>query len=137
MTAPRPGDRRQREGRCERCGRPLSDLEWNASPPMWVVAQGGGTQCMGGACDAVAIWRARAKQAEAERDAAFADGARHGLLAAAMLLDPLNDDARRHYFGRTPERGRPYWEGVMDATDSVLDDMDDLLALASDGGGDA
>lgn len=34
MTTPQPGDRRPREGRCERCDRPLTDEVWETWEPI-------------------------------------------------------------------------------------------------------
>lgn len=97
MSAPNPGDRRPREGRCERCDRPLSDIviddpemgtEWPALDQPEHCP--GGILCGGPSVD----WRARALDAERDRDlmqsfwrAALA----HGHAAADGKPEPRGD----------------------------------------------
>lgn len=125
MTAPRVGDRRPREGRCERCDRPLTDYEWNASPPIWIAAfDPGSGRCRGDFyCSAPIDWRCRCLQAEAERDAAFRDGARHGLLVGAWTVP----ECACHESWTS--RGRH-------SSECAAWVRDEIAALASDGGGD-
>ena len=71
---PKVGDRRPREGRCERCDRPLTDEVWTTWVSreqelrrIWFPASSDETHCVGGiSCRESPIdWRARALAAEA------------------------------------------------------------------------
>ena len=95
---PKVGDRRPREGRCERCDRPLTDEVWTTWVSreqelrrIWFPASSDETHCVGGiSCRESPIdWRARALAAEAVLAAAEASGRQHGLLAGAMRLFDL------------------------------------------------
>lgn len=75
MGDPKVGDRRPREGRCDRCDRPLTDEVFIATCPCgcgakrarWDDADADSASCAGGwRCDGPAVdWRARALAAEA------------------------------------------------------------------------
>lgn len=134
MADPKVGDRRPREGRCERCDRPLTDVVWTTWTPLlpsdaapvtdWREDDSTDTHCVGDPlCNREEIdWRARALAAEAalaeERQNhgitqtaldiataaqglspailagdAFRDGARHGLLAAALAVTRVHHQA--------------------------------------------
>ena len=78
MADPKVGDRRPREGRCERCDRPLTDVAWTTWTPLlpadaapvtdWREGDSTDTHCAGDPfCDAPEVdWKARALAAEAE-----------------------------------------------------------------------
>lgn len=96
------GTRRPREGRCDRCEKPLTDLVWETwesiapwgapLPPVtdWREQDGTDTHCAGDPfCDAPEIdWCARALAAEADLADAEARGRQHGLFEAWCELYP-------------------------------------------------
>lgn len=93
MGEPKIGDRRPREGRCERCDRPLTDVQ--ELRRIWFPASSDETHCVGGiSCREPPIdWRARALAAEAALAEAEASGRQHGLLAGAMVVADLAECA--------------------------------------------
>lgn len=119
------GTRRPREGRCERCGKPLTDEEWCGSDWDWADPRPG--ECFGSyGCSGPSVdWRARALAAEADLADAESRGRAHGLLAAAMLAESTCEHADRRY----RSIGSAYWDGATDETSGLLSDV---LALAKE-----
>jgi hypothetical protein len=143
VTAPRAGDRRPREGRgytpdcghgpsgCPEDCHALDGYRPHPGPPRDVEALLRQANEAFRECDTERereaadreTWRARALQAEAERDAAFADGARHGLLAAAWLAPDCDCDFTSAFRG-------PHERWCNVAT------RQEIAELAADGGGE-
>lgn len=126
------GTRRPREGRCDRCDRPLTDLVWTTWTPiaLWGPemppvtdwredASADDSRCMGEPfCDEDAIdWKQRARAAEADLADAEARGRKHGLLAAAWLANgPL------HILGDSTATARRISEQIIALAAEATDD---------------
>lgn len=135
----RPGDRKPRQGECARCGRPLSDLEWNNSPGCWILPvtlTNDGPTCdainaSGQACRGTPIdWRSRALAAEAALADAEARGRAHGLLAAAMLLAAAEQKNRACVEPRASDEN--WWETRANAFKGAIGGIERLAAEATD-----
>lgn len=139
------GTRRPREGRCERCDRPLTGevyehfeaygadgREVRATDPEWLaLVPTGDGECEGDkhVCRGPSVdWRARALAAEAALQDAEARGRQHGLLAAAWAAEShlrWSETFRTKYTALGPK----YWEG---ADDAVFDTTAAIETLAKE-----
>lgn len=109
MGEPKVGDRRPREGRCERCDRPLTDVAWTTWTPLlpadaapvtdWREDDSTDTHCVGDPlCNREEIdWRARALAAEASLSEIDTLRARVAELEAAFDADSIEAVRIAHY----------------------------------------
>lgn len=143
------GTRRPREGRCERCDRPLTGevyehfeaygadgREVRATDPEWLaLVPTGDGECEGDkhVCRGPSVdWRARALAAEAALQDAEARGRQHGLLAAAIRCDAEVEWCEREIARARVERSPV---GVMRGEDrqlAMLAILDEIMALAAE-----
>lgn len=120
------GERRPREGRCERCDRPLTDEAFYGIASAFAVFDASGERCRGDFyCSAPIDWRARALAAEAALADAEARGRAHGLLAACMWTLGEKESYENHPHRRAIptlkwdafDRGR--WLGIVNGLDAL------------------
>lgn len=144
------GTRRPREGRCERCDRPLTGevydyfeaygadgREVRATDPEWLAltptrdgeCEGDKHVCRGPSVD----WRTRALAAEAALADAEERGRLTGLFEAWCAVAAERDAEMECYRRSRGQDGGEYWKGVVDTTDEALTRIVTLAKEATDG----